>query len=80
MNNVISQVPPYRSLPSEKTPAYVDPFRKIHDRNIEMIKKRHLKEKRQLLEELQEKRSNEIREEKINTANAIERYRLLNII
>lgn len=80
MSKPITIIPPFKSLPSEQTPPYIDPFRKIHARNLELIKKRKLEEKRQIAKDAQEKRLNEIKEERINTANALERYRLLNIV
>lgn len=80
MINSIGKLSLFKEHPSDKIPSYKDPFRKIHNRNQEIIKKNKKMEKVITQKHAEEKNLQEIHQEKKDMALANTKYRLLNII
>lgn len=80
MINSTRRLPPFKEHPSDKIPAYKDPFRKLHIHNQEVVKRNKKMEKYIVQKHMEEKNIEAIHREKRDQLEANTKYRLLNII
>lgn len=70
----------FKRIPSEKEISYKDPHRKIHQRNIDSIKKEIKAEKKKILREAEKEVARDIQLQKRAVTEYNDRYRRLHII
>lgn len=77
---IINRITLFKRIPPEKQLSYKDPHRKIHQRNIESVKKEIKAEKKKLLREAEKEIARDIQQHKKAVSEFNDRYRKLHII